>query len=282
MLRKTPTEHAILIFILTLAPIRNDNSYVGANVHTEGTISEEFIERYRQWRQNILAAIARIWESKQSTRSSTKSANAVITKLIASKHGEKERVFDAADRPVDKSPLHSVKETNAHSPAQFSSTVGLKAPQHTHIERKQFRCDTCESAFTHKSSLNVHIRKHTGERPYSCEECGKGFMHKSVLTKHLLTHKWIHTDEKPFRCEDCGRGFTGKYELTSHMRTHTGENPFVCNICGRQFSKNCNLDKHKCIHTGEKPFRCEDCGRGFSHKFELILHMRTHTREEPF
>nr|CDS29238.1 zinc finger protein 84 [Hymenolepis microstoma] len=166
------------------SPIRNDNSYVGVNVHTEGTISEEFKEHYKQWKENILSTITRIWESKTSTRSSTKSANTIITKLIASKHGEPEPVFDAADRPVEKSPLHSVIETNAHSPAQFSSTAGLEATPQTHIERKQFRCDICESNFTHKASTDIY-HSHS---EYDIQPLEEKF-------KFNLLHYGYHSDE---------------------------------------------------------------------------------------
>ncbi|XP_065105073.1 uncharacterized protein [Paramisgurnus dabryanus] len=117
-------------------------------------------------------------------------------------------------------------------------------------KKKKFHCKQCGKVCVSYSSLNVHMRTHSGEKPYYCTECGNVFSTK----QSLKVHQRIHTGEKPHSCSVCGKSFSQHDYLVSHQRTHTGEKPHRCSICEKSFSQHGNLVTHQRTHTGEKPY----------------------------
>ncbi|XP_007951298.1 Krueppel-like factor 17 [Orycteropus afer afer] len=78
--------------------------------------------------------------------------------------------------------------------------------------------DNCGKAYTKRSHLVSHQRKHTGERPYGCkwEGCQWTFSRSDELGRHMR----IHTRYRPHRCGQCGRQFMRSDHLRQHQRTH--------------------------------------------------------------
>ncbi|XP_072228243.1 uncharacterized protein [Leuresthes tenuis] len=163
-------------------------------------------------------------------------------------------------------------------PKTFSRATSLNVHIKTHSGEKVHGCSICGKRFSRADLLKSHKRTHTGERPYSCNICTKTYAHPS----QLRIHKRIHTGEKPYSCSYCGKRFNEHNQLKVHLRTHTGEKPYSCQQCGKTFSNAGNLRIHERIHTGEKPYCCAHCGKKFNGLGDLKTHYRIHTGERPY
>ncbi|OCT79234.1 zinc finger protein 79 [Xenopus laevis] len=137
-------------------------------------------------------------------------------------------------------------------------------------------CCVCGKSFCNNSSLQVHMRTHTGERPYKCSHCNKSFIRSSHLKIHLRTH----TGERPYKCTECDKSFRDNSSFARHQRIHTGEKPYQCPTCSKYFRKKSNLNDHQRTHTGERPYKCKHCDKSFHQKSNLRVHERNHHGED--
>ncbi|XP_030648074.1 zinc finger protein 497-like [Chanos chanos] len=128
--------------------------------------------------------------------------------------------------------------THCPSPSESGSVDTMVKP-------RPYHCQHCGKDFTTASSLNVHLRVHTGERPFQCGQCGKCFRQ----IPHLRDHERLHSGERPFVCSVCGRGFVLAARLAEHARTHSGDKPYQCSQCHRAFRSLSNLGKHRKTHS---------------------------------
>ncbi|XP_026792627.3 sal-like protein 4 [Pangasianodon hypophthalmus] len=72
----------------------------------------------------------------------------------------------------------------------LSSAVGTSAGSlSTSTGRQQHVCRFCGKVLSSDSSLQIHLRSHTGERPYQCPVCLSRFTTRGNLKAHFLRHR---------------------------------------------------------------------------------------------
>ena len=86
------------------------------------------------------------------------------------------------------------------------------------LYKKVLHCELCNKPFPDQSSLDRHVRIHTGEKPYICPYCGHGFAHKSNMTKHIKMGQ-----AQTNLCRSCGKQFTSRCEMRKHVCSVHGE-----------------------------------------------------------
>jgi uncharacterized Zn-finger protein len=148
-----------------------------------------------------------------------------------------------------------------------------------HKNAENVECPICKGVYL-KSSLEVHIRNHSGQRPYACLICNKDFTTKW----NLKLHKWTHASRvsKPFKCDQCKGAFIRESDYTAHMNSHKSIRPYTCNHCGAQFIRKYNCQRHVKEHENEKMFSCKVCGKSFHRSYYLKDHMRIHSGLRPY
>ncbi|KAI1726405.1 zinc-finger double domain-containing protein [Ditylenchus destructor] len=138
---------------------------------------------------------------------------------------------------------------------------------HTHREKPQYVCDTCDKVFAIKRELSTHLRIHSGEQPHKCTQCGKEFGTRQLLKKHNM---W-HTGERSHVCSFCGKAFFQKGHLTQHLMIHKGGRPHRCRLCEKTFIFKFDLNRHMKIHA-ERGHACHKCGKCFPKETALEEH----------
>ncbi|XP_068197175.1 sal-like protein 2 isoform X2 [Antennarius striatus] len=81
--------------------------------------------------------------------------------------------------PNSQNTLQSVSGPSDSSASNSAIAVG----------RLQHACRFCGKTFSNDSSLQIHLRSHTGERPYQCPVCLSRFTTRGNLKVHFLRHR---------------------------------------------------------------------------------------------
>lgn len=76
---------------------------------------------------------------------------------------------------------------------------------------KNQQCELCHRSFTSVNRLAAHKRVHE-QGTHECPECGKVFKKATSLQTHMRTHSGVAR----YLCVDCGSGFTTEMTLIMH------------------------------------------------------------------
>lgn len=76
---------------------------------------------------------------------------------------------------------------------------------------KSHQCNLCHRTFTSINRLAAHTRVHE-QGTYECPDCGKMFKKATSLQTHMRTHSGVAR----YLCVDCGSGFTTEMTLILH------------------------------------------------------------------
>ncbi|KAH7973493.1 hypothetical protein HPB49_001714 [Dermacentor silvarum] len=69
-----------------------------------------------------------------------------------------------------------------------------------------------------------------------------------VLTSSIEYHMRTHTGDKPFACAMCPYAARSSNDLRKHVRTHTGQKPYKCLKCPYAASQGGHLKRHMNLH----------------------------------
>ncbi|XP_021470631.2 sal-like protein 4 isoform X1 [Oncorhynchus mykiss] len=81
-------------------------------------------------------------------------------------------------------PLPTTSHSQDHLLLSSSSSAGSSS-----AVRPQHACKFCGKVLSSDSSLQIHLRSHTGERPYLCPVCLSRFTTRGNLKAHFLRHR---------------------------------------------------------------------------------------------
>ena len=119
----------------------------------------------------------------------------------------------------------------------------------THMKRfheaegsKSYNCKFCGKSFLYKYEQEAHENTHTGTKNFKCETCDKAYSSKKALYDHK---KIVHAENKvTHACDICGKVLRDKYKLKYHMMVHSEKRNFKCGHCGTEFKGGENLRAH--------------------------------------
>ncbi|XP_075982771.1 uncharacterized protein LOC142981008 [Anticarsia gemmatalis] len=139
-----------------------------------------------------------------------------------------------------------------------------------HIFRKEYYCKYCLFSTKNFSKLINHWHKNHAETPdqYQCNECGKWISSRAAMTKHLEIH-----GTKKYSCEVCSYTTFTVEVMRRHVLTHVDDKPHKCTLCDKSYIQRAQLQRHLEKHTGNM---CTLCGATFTSRAKMLIHLRSH------
>ncbi|CAL8357765.1 unnamed protein product [Lota lota] len=163
----------------------------------------------------------------------------------------------------------------AAAAAPVSPPLVQDKPKETYPNERICPFPQCNKSCPSASSLEIHMRTHSGERPFICLVCLSAFTTKANCERHLK----VHTDTLSGVCHGCGFVSTTRDILYSHLVT----SHMVCQPGSRSevYSPGPGMPNLP-LATGLSPgdsgvvLKCQLCGHNCDNPAQLQQHVRTH------
>ena len=127
--------------------------------------------------------------------------------------------------------------------ATYQLRQSLTRHMQQHQETSLYWCRKCTQSFKDESKLKDHIAaKH--EQKHTCTDCGKEFGCKSSLNTHMKKHSG---EEVRYPCLylGCKRSFNRASILQDHMNAHLNVKPYSCEHCHRKYASRYTWLRHQ-------------------------------------
>ncbi|XP_033979847.1 zinc finger protein 574 [Trematomus bernacchii] len=108
---------------------------------------------------------------------------------------------------------------------------------------KPQQCELCSRTFTSVNRLAAHRRVHE-QGTHECPECGKVFKKATSMQTHMRTHSGVAR----YLCVDCGTGFTTEMTLIMHRKSHIADPLHKCQFCNKTFTNMTKYLYHRRTH----------------------------------
>eukprot|EP00116_Pleurobrachia_bachei_P001206 sb/3461468/ len=181
----------------------------------------------------------------------------------------------------------------------YEGTHELKKHMSVH-SLKRFKCPTCRSTYSTRSSLIRHQKsahntttnsdnktakpvcgncgKHRGpgHMCYTCTECTAQFRSKESFTAHECNKTRVYS------CPYCSEQFTRRTGVLNHIMNEENKRKFHCGHCGMRFNTSAQLRRHERLHEPTSWYRCTLCTKKYSTASGLRLHnVKIHKQHIP-
>ncbi|XP_071447463.1 PR domain zinc finger protein 5-like [Hetaerina americana] len=133
----------------------------------------------------------------------------------------------------------------------FPTERELKSHAALHTSKNKYICSVCNSNFTSKKSLIVHLNGSHGTNCGSvCSICSTGIPSRGELRFHHLSHE----KEKKFMCSNCEKGFISEVSMKYHLKSCLKLTLYECETCHKVLYSKKSLMAHSAIHDTMKRF----------------------------
>ncbi|XP_073831644.1 uncharacterized protein [Musca autumnalis] len=82
----------------------------------------------------------------------------------------------------------------------------------------KYKCEICEKGFRKPYELREHLGRHSGSFVRKCNECGREFTHRASLNFHMRMEHAKDGQSQQRECPDCGKTYKHYNSLYHHLR----------------------------------------------------------------